>query len=74
MRPQCNAVTPIGLCRVLQVGRKLWHCAAGRQSRVQGLGGLYGRMEIALGRGRQITVFADVDAVALARVINVLDG
>jgi transposase len=41
---------------------------------VQGLGGLYGRMEIALGRGGQITVFADVDAAALARVIDVLDG
>jgi transposase len=32
-----------------------------------------GRMEIGLGGGRRITVFADVDAVALARVIDVLD-
>ncbi|MGH8432587.1 MAG: IS66-like element accessory protein TnpA [Solimonas sp.] len=31
-----------------------------------------GRMEIALRRGRRITVFADVDAAALARVLEVL--
>ena len=32
-----------------------------------------GRMEIALKRGQRITVFADVDGAALARVFEVLD-
>lgn len=35
--------------------------------------GRRGRMEIALGRGRRLTVFADVDAEALARVLGVLE-
>lgn len=36
--------------------------------------GRRGRMEIALGRGRRLTVFADVDTAALARVLGVLEG
>ena len=32
-----------------------------------------GRMEIALKRGCRITVFADVDGGALARILDVLD-
>jgi transposase len=32
-----------------------------------------GRMEITVGRGRRITVFADVDAEALGRVLRVLE-
>jgi transposase len=44
------------------------------ESATRGGGRPTGRMEIALDRGRRITVFADVDAAALARVIGVLDG
>lgn len=32
-----------------------------------------GRMEIALAGGRRVTVYADVDAAALARVLDVLE-
>jgi transposase len=33
-----------------------------------------GRMEIEAGNGRRVTVGADVDAAALARVVSVLEG
>lgn len=44
------------------------------ESAARGPGRPTGCMEIALGGGRRITVFADVDRAALARVIDVLDG